>query len=192
MANLKSVEENFADYKRRAPLTGAIGSNIGMLAAWMDLSAAYCGLPCSVRSTTQLDRLAKQVCWAVQSVVPSSQILNNALNMAYYPFVTANGVIWAIWQARVSLVVSDEPRQEQMQGISKGDAMRLSENTQRILAWKAEIALRHGGDYKMYIEQMLEPLSGFAELAEQRAQFVQASMEIQMNARVMNMRISSR
>ena len=182
MPVLKSIEDNFADFNRLLPLQVASALNIGAIAAWMDFSAVYCGLACSERTTPDLDRLGPLVCRAVKAVVTNNDILKAALNLTVYPFLDARNVAWGIGYINGRQDRGDNS-QSQMQGIHKGQAMDLARNTQRVLEWRAEIALRHGGNYKLYIEQMMEPMAGFGELGEQNLQRLRAGENLRMMAR---------
>lgn len=182
----KTIGENFGDFKRLVPLRPDIASDIGKLAAWMDLSAAFCGIPCSERSTAGLDQLARKLSWEFQFAVADQQVLSAALQLTFYPFVTANNVIWQAAKPSFTKIDTQTSDQSQMQALSKGDAILLKENTQRHLAWRAEIALRHGGNYKLALERMMEPLSGFADLAEAQQQRITANQQIQMLAQMRN------
>ncbi len=187
MVGIKSVEENYKDFNRVFPLSGNVGANAGALAAWMDMSAAYCGLPCSEKSSVTFDRLAKVVCETVQAGVTRQDILRDALAMATYPFRSATGVVWAIWRFDfASAVANRDHDHDQMQPISKGQALELARNTEKVLAWRAEIALRHGGNYKLALEQMMEPLNGIGELAEHRLQRNLANEHIRMLTMIRN------
>ena len=187
MSGFKSVEGNFADFKRLFPLSGALASTPGAIAAWMDACASYCGLPCAERTTPELDRLSKLICQQMQYAVRSNNILRQALALTFYPFESAKDVIWAIWALNVpeSFALRDHET-DQMQALSKGDALELARNTQKVLAWRAEIALRHGGDYKLALERMMEPVSGFGELAEMRLQRQLANQQIRLLTQMRN------
>ncbi len=182
MPNLKSIEDNFSDFNRLLPLQVAVASNIGAIAAWMDFSAVYCGLSCSDQATPDMDRLGPLVCRAVKVIVSSNETLKAALNLTLYPFLYARNVAWGIGYVNGRQDRGDNS-QSQMQGINKGQAMDLAENTQRVLERRAEVALRHGGNYKLYIEQMMEPMAGFGELAEQNLQRMRTGENLRMMAR---------
>lgn len=186
MTGSKTVAESFTNFKRLLPLRADISSDIGKLAAWMDLSAAFCGAQWTERSSPALDQVARKLSWEFQFAVADQQVLNAALQLTFYRFVTANNVIWLAAKASFTRIDTQTSDQPQMQELSKGDAILLKENTQRYLAWRAEIALRHGGNYKLALEQMLEPLSGFADLAEAQQQRIAANQQLQIMAQVRN------
>lgn len=186
MTASKTISESFTDFKRLLPLRPDITSDIGKLAAWMDLAAAYCGVLWTERSSPALDLVARKLCWEFQFAVADQQVLNAALQLTYYRFVTASNVLWLAAKPSFTKIDTQTSDQQQMQELSKGDAILLKENTQRYLAWRAEIALRHGGNYKLALERMMGPLSGFADLAEAQQQRITANQQLQIMAQVRN------
>ena len=188
MAQLLSLHSLFSDFNQTYPLAKVTPPKAGAIAAWMDWCAAYCQIPCSEQSTPDLDKLAKLIRWEVEVAKITPEVILDALAMAAYTFRAANGVLWPISLARLF----EGSQHQQMQGITKAEQRALTKNTQEHLAWKAEIAARHGGDYKHYIERMLEPVSGFNDLNDRRIEMIRAGQEIRILARTNLVRMGPR
>lgn len=189
MTDLKSTQALYSDFKQSVPLmTLAISANAGTIAAWMDWCAAFCQIPCSLRSVPALDRLAKMIAFDFEASAVNADSVYDALALTAYPFSTAQGVRWPISLTRFF----ERNQAAQMSGPSKSDLRALEKNTQEHLAWKAEVAARHGGNYKQYIDRLLEPLNGFGRLGTQRTQLIEAGEQIRMMARTNAVNISRR
>jgi hypothetical protein len=176
MALFETVETTYRNFKTRAPPTMLVGKSAGAVAAWMDFGAAICGLPCSDQPDAKLMALARLIAFDFKVNALNADVVQDALSLSGYPFRDVIGVSWPFSLNRMV----EGYNQPQMRSITKGDLKLLTENTERHLLWKAEIAARHGGDYKSIMTTLMN-------MADAHQGYIEARDNIRMHTEVMQL-----